>query len=302
MPLNLVKADVSLGDVGDKRKISFADMLVEQRQMQNTLIDALNMINDRVETLQQVSEKCEENKVKVDNLLTKTIPELRGKIERDTQLMEARIMKRIDVIEKERLMENAHSRRLNLIINGVPMNTYPEGESEQTEVIVRELMINQLRMQPEYVNGMLLRDVHRLPRPRTTGRRGPPPPPPIIVAFLCQRWRNDCLSNAKYLKDSGISIKSDLPQQLNELRGKMLKEKYRITGARVRLVERTYLPVLQEFNQQTQKWEHIMSFDKNLPLNAALNPVLRRPAWVPAPAIPPVGPPAAAHEDPTLAT
>ena len=45
-------------------------------------------------------------------------------------------------------------------------------------------------------------------------------------------------------------------------------------GYKARVVERSYLPVLQKYNRRSDKWDTVLSFDKSLPLAVALNPVL----------------------------
>ena len=101
-------------------------------------------------------------------------------------------------------------------------------------------------------------------------------PPPIIAAFCLQRDRNEVLSRAKELKGSKISLKSDLPRKLNDLRNRMLTERKRLNaaGVKVRVVERSYLPVLQRFNVAQDKWNNLLIFDRKLPLDEALNPVM----------------------------
>ena len=270
--LNLDLLNEGLDDIADKRTLSMTFILSEQRKYFNVMIEKLNLINQELVGLKYVKEKSDENERKLNNLITIVVPALKDQCKRDTDLANAKIMERIEEIEKERLLENSHRRRLHLIINGVKMDTYPRGESEPTENIFRELLVNKLKLNQQYVGSMLLRDVHRLPK----SAKSPNLPPPIIAAFVCQKHRNDVMSNAKELKGSDISIKSDLPMQLNTLRGKMLKimKKLRKAGKKGRVVERTYLPVLQTFNVTTEKWDNIMDFDKRKPLQQALNPTL----------------------------
>jgi hypothetical protein len=268
--LNLVTVSETLDDIEDKRKIKLSDILIEQRVHFNRLVDALGLINTELTGLKTLSEKVNKNEEKLDNLIDKVIPEIKLRIDRSVSLMEAKLNLRIEQLEKEKLLENAHSRRRHLIANGIAMKKYPRGQSEPTERIFRELMVNQLKLDPDYVKQMLFRDVHRLPK--SNKFEGPPP---IIAAFICQQHRNDVLSAARELAGTNISLKSDLPRQLNELRGLMLKTKYRLKNAcRVRLVERTYLPVLQKYNETTEKWDNIMEFKKDLPLQVALKPTL----------------------------
>jgi hypothetical protein len=246
------------------------DMLIEQRVNFNKLIDAFTTVTTELEELKKVVTKVNENETKVNNLIEKTIPDLEARVKHDFNLMHAKLIERIDQLEKDKLMENAHSRRLHIICNGIPLQVMARGESEPTEQLFRQLLVQNLKMDPGYVNGMLFRDVHRLPK--SNKHAGPPP---IIAAFLCQQHRNDVLSNAKELKNTNISLKSDLPKELNILRGKFLKERHRLVeaGHTVRVVERGYLPVLQKKGDD-DRWSNILTFDKTLPLQAALHPVL----------------------------
>ena len=272
--LNLVKADTTLSDVAqDKRQVKLVDILTENRQHYNSIVDALNLINTELANIKNLSEKVDQNEQKVDNLINVVVPNLHKKIEHQVSLMEAKLLERIEIIEKERLLENAHSRRRHLIVNGVEMKKYNRGESEPTEQIFRDLLVDKLKIDREYADKILFRDLHRLPPSNKFNG-----PPPIIAAFLCQRDRNYVMSHAKNLKNTKISIKSDLPRQLNQLRGHMLDHMKDLkVNHTVRLVERSYFPVLQRLNPTTERWETVMEFkhkDKDIPLDVALKPKL----------------------------
>ena len=270
--LNLEKSSETLADIPDRRKLTLSDLLIEQRVSFNRLIDALNSLNSELVDMKKVNEKVTENETKIKHLDEKVIPELEIKLNREMKLMNAKIMERIEMMEKDRLLENAHSRRRHVIVNGVKPAVIDRGESENTEQVFRDFLVNNLKLNSDYVNEMLFRDVHRLPK--STTHEGPPP---IIAAFLCQKHRNDVLASAKELKGTQISLKSDLPKELNILRGRFLKEMKRLkeAGHTVRCVERAYFPVLQLKNPVNDKWENILTFDKKLSLHAALKPALR---------------------------
>lgn len=267
---NLTKANESLTDIPDKRKLTLSDLLMEQRVSFNRLIDAFHSVNTELLELKSVIEKVNKNEAKVDNLIDKVLPDLENRLKHEVNLMQAQILERIEQIEKEKLLENAHSRRRHIICNGIPLQVMPRGESEPTEQVFRDLLVNKLKLNADYVKEMLFRDVHRLPK--SNRHEGPPP---IIAAFLCQKHRNDVLANAKELRGSDISLKSDLPKELNILRGRFLKDRYRLAqaGHTVRVVERGYLPVLQKQGPD-HRWSNILTFDKTLSLQAALSPVL----------------------------
>ena len=269
--LNLVKADTALGDLPDKRKVNMVDILTENRMHYNAIVDALGLINNELANIKNLSEKVDQNEQKVDNLINVVIPNIHRKIDHQVSLMEAKLLERIEIIEKERLLENAHSRRRHLIVNGVEMKKYNRGESEPTEQIFRDLLVDKLKLDREYVDKILFRDLHRLPASNKFNG-----PPPIIAAFLCQQDRNYVMSHAKNLKNTKISIKSDLPRQLNQLRGHMLDHMKELkVNHTVRLVERSYFPVLQRRNPTTERWETVMEFKhKDVPLEVALKPKL----------------------------
>ena len=272
LPLNLPQLSETLDDIPDKRSVKLTDILVEQRKCYNRMIQALNAINTELVSLKSVKEKCDKNEETLDDLVKNVVPEIRSKIDHDIELLRAKLLERIEAIEKERLLENAHRRRLHIIANGVPQREVQVGQSEPTEQVFRDLLKVNLKLPEDDVKKIVFRDVHRLP-----GSKKHKGPPPIIAAFICQRERNDVLAAAKELKGTDMSLKSDLPKDLNELRGRMLTEKYRLKTdegiTKVRLVERGYLPILQKFNEVTKKWDNIMTFDKTKPLLQALHPV-----------------------------
>ena len=149
--------------------------------------------------------------------------------------------------EKEKIvMQEGHSRRRNIIINGKEQT-----EGENTQEVVKNFLINDMHFSAEEVAEFLFRDVHRLPKAKKRdGTVHEEAKKPIIVAFLKQKDRNSVMRKAYKLKDSDYSIKTDLPKALNEVRGLMLKERKRLKAidpeGRYRVGEKGYKPVLQK--------------------------------------------------------
>ena len=116
----------------------------------------------------------------------------------------------------------------------------------QTELLFREVIKDVLKV--DNSDAIMFRAVHRLPKP-TTGH-GSTQPKPIIAAFIMQQDRDMCLFKANLLKDSGLSLQSHLPKQLNDQRNAMLKERRRMMNAdstrKLRIVDRNFKPCFQE--------------------------------------------------------
>ena len=116
-------------------------------------------------------------------------------------------------------------------------------------VLPKSFLIEDLKMDEALVNGFLFRDIHRLPAGKIKTDQGfRKGERPIIMAFLRQEDRNAVMRKAFELKNTTLSIKSDLPKPLNDLRSKMLERK-RLASAnpniKYRVGEKSYKPVLQ---------------------------------------------------------
>ena len=111
----------------------------------------------------------------------------------------------------------AHSRRRNVIANGIV-----EVKGEDTEAVARDFLVKDLKMEKADVDKMLFRDIHRLPASKRKDENGQPIilPRPIIMAFLQQKDRNSVVRKAFELKGTNLSLKTDLPKVLNDLRGR----------------------------------------------------------------------------------
>ena len=276
--LNLKPVDVSLDNINQGRKgnITVREAIIESRENHNILVQALNTISKQIEELSNKVDNAPDTRdlcTSVKTLKEDTVPKLREQINKNREVLEAKITEATDKVNLKHEQLEAHGRRLNLIWNGraeekvkVPTHQGGHREIEDTEALFRKFAVESLHLNSDYVDSMILRGIHRLPKnPKMRG------PPPIIVAFICMKHRNDVLSAARELKDTPFSLKSDLPYGLNKIRSEMLKEKSRLKEEEnqiVRLVERNYLPVLQIRNRITNNWSTVMSIglkgDKNV--------------------------------------
>ena len=255
MVLNLPQLELELSGKGYK----VIDAITESRNNHNTLVDALNVLSKQLDDINtKLDAKADTDVVQsVTDIKDLIIPSLRQAITKNRDLSDAKIKDASDEINIKHEQLEAHGRRLNVIWNGrkeekLKVTTQWGGtrEYEDTEALFRDFLVTSLKFSPEDVGRMILRDCHRLPN-----KRGSTYPPPIIAAFVCQRNRNDVLAAAKNLKDTNFSIKSDLPKRLNEIRSTMLKLRSELKKERkiVRLVERNYLPILQQ-QESNRKW------------------------------------------------
>ena len=223
----------------------------------NTKLTDLSKHKDFKELAKSVdfnAETCKEIKDTV-------IPALETKMDENMKKLKADLVVRVDENKEKIVDQEAHSRRRNIIINGVE-----ELNEENTEEVAKQFLVNELKIDQEEVDGFLFRDMHRLPKAKNRDGSENTKPRPIIIAFIKQKDRNATMKNAFNLKDSDYSIKSDLPKHLNEIRSAMLKERKRLKEEnphiKYRVAERSYKPVLQRANgvvQGTQrtKWDNI---------------------------------------------
>ena len=146
-------------------------------------------------------------------------------------------------MENRLIDSEAHFRRLNLIISNVK-----EEEGENVKDKVFDLFKNELKIKPERVENLLLRDLHRLGKIKTNVSTNTTKHRNIIIAFLKQEDRNMILEHCKNLKDKSVSIKVDLPLELSKVRDELLTKRRVIKDFKsnlvANLVYRAYKPVL----------------------------------------------------------
>lgn len=270
MVLNLTKLNTDINAIKKDGTAKVVDAVQESRKMFNILVEAMTTLSKQLDDINtKLDQKAPNDVVETLTEIKETsIPALKRSITQNKSLSEAMIKDACSDLSLQHEQLEAHGRRLNIIWNGrkeekitVPTQWGGTRVYEDTEKLFREFLVHSLRLQPEYVASMIIRDCHRLPKSRDIDG-----PPPIIAALICQRHRNDILAAAKNLKDTPFSIKSDLPKRLNTLRKQMLKVRSDLKkkGKIVRLIEHRYLPSLQQ-RDANMKWSVI--FDVNGPKN-----------------------------------
>lgn len=242
------------------RQIQIADILMESRNNHNDLVDALLSINavvrENSEALKELKDKfkshpnselaasIEFNAQSIKQLEDTASPAVRSLIDTNVKKVEADLLVKLSDHDDKMVNQEHHSRRLNTIVNNKE-----EKEDEKIEEVVDDFLINDLHLDREVVNGFLFRDMHRLPKVKNRDGTDRDVARPLIIAFVRQKDRNTVMRHAYELKETDISIKSDLPRALNNLRSKMLdvrrKLKTENPGIRYRVAEVGYKPVLQ---------------------------------------------------------
>ena len=251
--LNLKKKDTE-NIKKRSQDIKLVDILQESRSGFNELVDAFNAINEAVEKLSakldahpvhELRNSIDFNATSITDVQTKLMPALENKMNAHVNKVKASLdLKVKESVEKVEAQEG-HSRRRNIIINGLT-----EVKGEKVEEVVSGFFVDKLKLDKNMVDTFLYRDSHRLPKGKNSDGTVREGPRPLIVAFLKQKDRNLVLKNAFQLKGTDFSLKSDLPKTLNDLRVKMLQERTRLKGTdphtKYRVAERSYRPVLQK--------------------------------------------------------
>lgn len=166
----------------------------------------------------------------------------------------------------------SHSRRLNLLVDGLP-----EVVKENTEGVVCDFLVRDLKVPSDDVDRFVFRDLHRLGAwvardgnvyRKPANVRGDPPTQPrsIIIAFTVQSQRNQAMSCAKNLKDTAFSIKPDLSAEQSKLRNKLLtiRRDIKLSDRRktANLVYHSYKPkLLIKLDGQTVEYENGMDIE-----------------------------------------
>ena len=112
------------------------------------------------------------------------------------------------------IRQSIYSRRWNLIFHGVS-----ETEEENCSDLVKHIMVSKLKIDQRKVKGIMFCEAHRL---RKKKRSGNSKPRPIIVRFTCRADRDATCRQRFNLKESSIRMAEDLPQNVREIRRKVL--------------------------------------------------------------------------------
>ena len=257
--INLKMKDLN---IPDGRNVKVVEVLREVRTNHNELVDAINSINDylrkiseKLDKIPDIEKSTEFNAQSFQTVTDKLIPELQVKMNKYLSKVKTDLLVVVKDNADKLIALESHSRRKNVIINGIPWS-----EGEEVETLVRDFFKNKLEVEPLVLKDMLFRDTHRLPAHKLPDGRVLEKP--IIVAFISQKHRNLVMKCAYKLKDTGISIKSDLPKSLNDLRNKMLKERHRLKVLnpliKYRVAEVRYMPILQKSNGTRPGTDYIL--------------------------------------------
>ena len=135
-----------------------------------------------------------------------------------TQKEQEEVLERINECEREQaahdndiIKQEIYSRRWNIIFYKIP-----EQREENCTALVKQVIVNELKMTPSEVESFMFCGVHRLGK-RSRGR-----PRPIISRFTCRSDRDKVWNLRRNLKGSHVNIGEDLPKRVQELRKNVL--------------------------------------------------------------------------------
>ena len=223
------------------KDLSLHSILLEQRRSYNSLLDVLDVV---VRELKEIKKQGKESEDKCKQIEERIIPEVKQSLKLN-----------LETIENKTVDLQGHGFRLNLICRD--KDELEDETPAQTEQLFKDVLKEHLKI--DNTDGLMFRAVHRLPKPKTG--KGKDKPKPIIAAFIKQSDRDNVLSKAHMLKDTGLSLQSHLPKKLNDLRNDMLKARRTLLqedrSKRIRVVDKNFTPVLQEFNLDADRWQTI---------------------------------------------
>lgn len=128
--------------------------------------------------------------------------------------------------QKEKTLElECRSRKRNLIFGKVTEERGINSKESYEQVHAKVINILENKLGIIGARNMLFRNIHRLGRREEHHTR----PRNVIVAFLCQTDVDKVLQAAREVKSPDVSIRTDLPRELNEMRNALLgiKKEYR---------------------------------------------------------------------------
>ena len=223
------------------KDLSMHSILLEQRRSYNSILDVLDVV---VRELKEIKKQGKGNEDKCKQIEERIIPEVKQSLKLN-----------LETIENKTVDLQGHGFRLYLIC--CDKEELEDETPEQTEQLFKDVLKEHLKI--DNTDSLMFRAVHRLPKPKTG--KGKDKPKPIIAAFIKQSDRDNVLSKAHMLKDTGLSLQSHLPKKLNDLRNDMLKARRTLLqedrSRRIRVVDKNFTPVLQEFNIDTERWQTI---------------------------------------------
>ena len=164
--------------------------------------------------------------------------------------------------ENELTRQSIYSRRWNLLFFKIE-----ENQDENCHQLVKDVLINSLKFEEEYVNNIPLCGVHRLVKKRPNANQ----PRPIIVRFACRANRDQVWRQRRHLEGSNVRIAEDLPFHVREIRKNFLvpalKKAKAVPGVKASIVGdklvvsgRSYT-----FNKIPMKWRNDQVQQQDVP-------------------------------------
>ena len=131
------------------------------------------------------------------------------------------LLDRVKELERQIQYNEYRSRKYNVLIYGVP-----KSEDEDTDLTVRSVLKEKLKMSKEYVDALMIANTHRIPKnPESTYK--PAAPEAIIIKLVKFDDRNRILEAGKNLKKgSKMAVRTDLPQPLKKHRAELSRIAY----------------------------------------------------------------------------
>ena len=115
-----------------------------------------------------------------------------------------KLLKKIDKLEKEALMRESYSKRLNLLIHGLKEKESTENETKlETCEIFNDFLLNGLQVDPTKIQ---LVDIHRLPQ-HPVSRSGKRVTQSIIIKLANAMDKQTIMANLKHLKPYNEALK-----------------------------------------------------------------------------------------------
>ena len=115
------------------------------------------------------------------------------------------------VHDKDTIKQEIYSRRRNLIFYKIP-----EQHEENCTALVKQVLINEVKMVPSEVESVMFCGVRPLEK-RSRGRTRP-----IIARFICRCDRDKVWKLRRNLKNSQVNVREDLPKCVQDLKKNVL--------------------------------------------------------------------------------
>ena len=181
------------------------------------LEDDMNVHKGEVETKLQ-NFQTQLNQIQADlNAVKQENIDLRS--DNVTLLRDNKVLLEDTRVLKEKTLElECRSRKRNLIISKIPEERGLNSRETYDQVVTKVVQLFRDKLGINDAGNMLFRNVHRLGKKMEHFTR----PRNIIVAFLKQEDVERVLQAAREMRDTSVSIRTDLPKDYNEIRNALL--------------------------------------------------------------------------------